>query len=392
MNLWAVFLTGLFAGGASCAAVQGGLLAGVVARRPQLTGGAALAGKRPPASRATPSNDRRRTGSAGALGKRSPSQGRARATTAPAPSRAADLVPVGWFLGGKLVSHTALGALLGLLGEAVQLSFRTRAALQIVAGVVMVILALNLYGVAGLSRLVPQPPPALARLVRRRARSSGAARPALVGMATVLIPCGVTFSVEVLAITSGSPLAGAAILGVFVVGTSPLFAVLGYAARRSATALRGRLGKLAAVAMLVMGLISVNTGLVLAGSPFTASTAVAVVRGPVSDSDSVAAGDAAASLPPAAVIRDGVQEVRILALDAAYVPNIQQARAGVPTKLIIETRNTRGCTRSFVIPSAGVESVLPQDGETVVDVGVLAPGRLDYTCGMGMYRGAIEVI
>lgn len=33
MSLWAVLLTGLFAGGASCAAVQGGLLAGTVARR-----------------------------------------------------------------------------------------------------------------------------------------------------------------------------------------------------------------------------------------------------------------------------------------------------------------------------------------------------------------------
>lgn len=31
--LWAAFATGLLAGGASCAAVQGGLLAGVVARR-----------------------------------------------------------------------------------------------------------------------------------------------------------------------------------------------------------------------------------------------------------------------------------------------------------------------------------------------------------------------
>ncbi|MDP8937841.1 MAG: hypothetical protein M3O23_08975 [Actinomycetota bacterium] len=33
MSLWAVLLTGLFAGGASCAAVQGGLLAGTLARR-----------------------------------------------------------------------------------------------------------------------------------------------------------------------------------------------------------------------------------------------------------------------------------------------------------------------------------------------------------------------
>jgi plastocyanin domain-containing protein len=90
-------------------------------------------------------------------------------------------------------------------------------------------------------------------------------------------------------------------------------------------------------------------------------------------------------------MRNGVQEVRILALDTAYVPNLQQAKAGLPTKLIIETRNTVGCTRTLVIPSKGIQTALPQDGETVVDVGVLTPGRLDYTCGMGMYRGAIDV-
>jgi S1-C subfamily serine protease len=65
-------------------------------------------------------------------------------------------------------------------------------------------------------------------------------------------------------------------------------------------------------------------------------------------------------MPAAAVVRDGVQEVRILALDAAYVPSLQQAKSGVPTRIIVETRNTRGCTRSFVIPSTDVERVLPQ--------------------------------
>lgn len=33
MQLWTVFLTGLLAGGASCAAVQGGLLTGLLTRR-----------------------------------------------------------------------------------------------------------------------------------------------------------------------------------------------------------------------------------------------------------------------------------------------------------------------------------------------------------------------
>lgn len=130
MSLWAVLLTGLFAGGASCAAVQGGLLAGAVARRH-------------PDPATTGSRKAGRT-----------------AATAPPRGRLADVAPVGAFLAGKLASHMVLGATLGLAGDAVQVAPRVRAYVQIVAGLVMVLLALDLVGVTVVRRLVPSPPPA----------------------------------------------------------------------------------------------------------------------------------------------------------------------------------------------------------------------------------------
>src|SRR5437016_1226816 len=108
MTLWGVFVTGLFAGGASCAAVQGGLLAGVVARR-QEAKSSARAGLAPAEAvrkRPVPPMD-----------------------VAERPSHVDDAVPVAGFLAGKLVSHTLLGAALGLLGDAVQVGFRARAVL-----------------------------------------------------------------------------------------------------------------------------------------------------------------------------------------------------------------------------------------------------------------------
>ena len=141
--------------------------------------------------------------------------------------------------------------------------------MQIGAGVVMIMMAVNLLGVRRLRRLVPPPPPTLARFVRRRTRSQTLLGPAVLGFLTVLIPCGVTMSVMVQAIASGSPVVGAVGMGVFVLGTSPLFAVLGYAVRRSSNLLRGCLGKAAAVAVIVAGLLSINSGLVLSGSSVT---------------------------------------------------------------------------------------------------------------------------
>jgi len=143
MSLWAVLFAGLFAGGASCTGVQGGLLAGTLARRhpePAVTGSPK---RKAPKKTAPPS---------------------------PAPARWDDAVPVGSFLAGKLASHVVLGAGLGLAGDALQISPRVRAFVQIVAGLVMVLLALDLLGLKAVSGLVPSPPAAWSRLVRRSGR------------------------------------------------------------------------------------------------------------------------------------------------------------------------------------------------------------------------------
>ncbi len=234
MDLLAVLLTGLLAGGISCAAVQGGLLAGLVSRqRPD--------DQAPPAGQTALAR----------LGD--------------------DLTPVGGFMAGKLLSHTLLGALLGAVGGAVQLSLGARITLQFVAGALIIVFGLAQLGVPGFRRIVIMPPLPWMRMVRNQSRSQAAFAPAVLGFATVVIPCGVTLSVEALALASGSALAGAATMAVFVLGTGPLFAVLGYAARKAATAWRGRLAIATGVVLLLTGLYTVNGGLELAGSPLAAS-------------------------------------------------------------------------------------------------------------------------
>ena len=355
MNLWGVFVTGLVAGGASCAAVQGGLLAGMVARRrPELVDSAA-----------------------GAVGAEGPVARRGGVVD--------DAIPVGGFLAGKLVSHTLLGAGLGLAGDAVQVDFRTRALFQIIAGVLMVAMAAHLLGVRALARLVPQPPQRWAALVRRNARSSAAGAPAVLGLASVLIPCGVTLSVEFLAIASGSAVSGAAIMAAFVLGTAPLFAVLGYVARRSATVLQGHLAKVAAVAVLVTGLVSINAGLVLSGSNTTLTTLWGSVVG--RDATTPVGDTAAAAIPLSA---DGTQDVVVAVSDGGYSPSVVRVKAGVATRVTFRTAGTQGCTRTLVVPSLKLGRQLPATGDTTVELGMLAPGRLRYTCGMGMYSGTIE--
>jgi uncharacterized protein len=374
VNLAAVLLTGLFAGGVSCAAVQGGLLTGLITRQRDATA-------QPPAVPLR--SDQDRTSEVG---------GATSSTGAPRPVQTAqrptwraqlgdDLAPVGGFLAGKLVSHTLLGALLGALGGAVQLSVGMRTGVQIGAGLLIIVLGLAQLGVPGFRGIVVEPPMSWMRIVRNRARSQAALAPGLLGFATVLIPCGVTLSVEALALTTGSALVGAATMAVFVLGTSPLFAVLGYAARKAATAWRGRLAMLTGLAVVVLGLYTVNGGLELAGSPIAASRighTMGLTASPP-DTSTVSA-------------RDGQQIVTITATTGSYSPDNVQVRAGIPTTLVIHSDDAQGCVRSFIIPSRNEQRILPRAGDTRIALGVLQPGQLDYSCGMGMYTGTITIV
>ena len=158
MGLWSVFVTGLLAGGASCAAVQGGLLVASVVRR----GGTAFAGPPPRPPRASRSRSAHHRRQAAQARHRYYSALRDFQRQEPA-SVGGQLAPLAAFLSGKLVSYTLLGAALGAFGATVQPSFRVRAILQIVAGIFLLLLAAQLSGVRGLGWLVPAPP----RFVRR---------------------------------------------------------------------------------------------------------------------------------------------------------------------------------------------------------------------------------
>ncbi|MFF2809731.1 sulfite exporter TauE/SafE family protein [Streptomyces sp. NPDC058000] len=382
--------TGLLAGGASCAAVQGGLLAGAVTRRDRGPAPAAAASNASSSSRSFKSSAKR-PASARITG----ADARQGASAASLDLNAKSLAPVGAFLAGKLLSHTLLGALLGVFGDALQPSPRTQAVLLLVAGLLMVLFALDLFGVKAVARLVPRPPASFGRFVRRSARTDSVVTPALIGFATVLVPCGVTLSMELLAITSGSPVAGAAVMAGFVLGTAPLFAVLGYVFRRTSRALSGRLAALTGVVVLSIAVWTMASALQAGGwvSFDGPGQQTAAVSAPftVEGGEQGGSGSGNASPPGAPVRTDasGKQIVTVTVTDF-YTPSQTTARAGVPTTLVVHGQGANGCARAFTIPELGVREIVKQDGDTKIDLGKRKPGALRFSCAMGMKTGAIN--
>ncbi|QFY06503.1 hypothetical protein GBF35_07240 [Nonomuraea phyllanthi] len=249
---------------------------------------------------------------------------------------------VGWFLAGRLASYTAMGALLGLLGSAVKLPPQARAALLVVAGATVIVYAVRLM------RRGRCAAPASAEAPSRY-------RAPLLGAATILVPCGVTLGMEMIAISSGSPVAGAAVMAGFVVGTAPAFALLGYVLRRIS---RTRLARLAGVVAVAAGLWTVGSGLSLAG--WIGGTP-----------------------PPSTVSGPGKQTVTVWATRDGYRPAMVTARAGVPVEVVFKLVD-QGCTGTVTI--GGRDVALP----ATVRLPPQPRGSLRYVCGMGMYSGIIN--
>jgi hypothetical protein len=191
---------------------------------------------------------------------------------------------------------------------------------------------------------------------------------------TVLLPCGVTLSVWLLAITSNSAYAGAAAMAGFVLGTMPLFAVLGFVLRQCTRVWQGRLSIVTGVVVLGVAAVTANSALTLGDWR------------PGRESTAVSAADSARAVRQ---LPDGTQVVTVNVLSKGYSPSAVLARPGVPTRLDLITNGIKGCTSSFVVAKKGIQKVPPETGVTSLDLGTPKAGVLRYTCGIGMYSGRV---
>jgi hypothetical protein len=164
---------------------------------------------------------------------------------------------------GRIASYTLAGAAAGLVGSIGVLLDRLlplQLALYVLANVLLVLLGFYL---AGYGRMVPRLE-AAGGAVWRFAQSRGltvrrasTTRGALAtGAAWGWIPCGLVYSALALALLSGGPAAGAAVMLAFGLGTLPNLLLSGALAGKLRRAVRDRRWRLAAGAVVVlMGLV-----------------------------------------------------------------------------------------------------------------------------------------
>jgi sulfite exporter TauE/SafE len=291
-------------------------------------------------------------------------------------------MPILLFLAAKIVAYSLLGALLGLLGSYLTLSPAIRAVLMILIGVFMLGNALRMFNVHPVFRYFSiEPPKFITRYIRRTAKGTDTFTPLFLGALTVFIPCGVTQAMMAAALGTGNMAMGAALLFAFTLGTSPVFFIIAYLTTELGARLENFFMRFVAVVVLVLGLLTVNSGLNILGSPFSFQN---LTR------DLFPSNSGSATVAQAAPSSFAEGEAVLYVQNEGYFPKTLSLPAGKDFILNLVTDQTYSCSRDFVIPALNYYELLPDTGTVQVNIPAQEKGStLFFTCSMGMYTGQI---
>lgn len=75
-----------------------------------------------------------------------------------------------------------------------------------------------------------------------------------------------------------------------------------------------------------------------------------------------------------------------------YRPDSIRARAGEPLRIVFRRQDEDVCSERVVFSSPRLDRRLAAAGATTIDLPAQPPGEIRFTCGMGRYRGRIELV
>ena len=78
-------------------------------------------------------------------------------------------------------------------------------------------------------------------------------------------------------------------------------------------------------------------------------------------------------------------------ISGGYSPNYFTVKKGIPVRWVINGKNIFGCQGYFIVPSLNISKAL-NAGENLIEFTPTETGFINFSCGMGMYRGRIEVV
>ncbi len=283
--------------------------------------------------------------------------------------------------GAKVISYTIMGGIFGLIGGIIAFSVGLRAGVAIFTGVFMIFYALSMFGLKFFRRFQFNPKFLTRFTMKASANAKGPYKgPMVTGLLNGLfIACGPLQAMYLYAAGTGSFTSGATALAVFGLGTLPIMIGFGSFATVISHKTTQKILKISGIIVLILGLIMLNRGLTMIGSPYSFSA----IQSKIVGTSVVASGTGA-------VLNNGIQEVNMNVDASGYSPNSFVLKKGVLVKWNVNVKQLTGCNSELILNQYGISKNLKQ-GLNVIEFTPDKDGTISFSCGMGMLRGSFIV-
>jgi sulfite exporter TauE/SafE/copper chaperone CopZ len=260
------------------------------------------------------------------------------------------LFPAILYNAGRVISYTIVGVIVGTLGSVVSAPGRFQGAVQLIAGVFMIITGLNMLGIfqGSLGTLLRRFNLRLPKIFTKKIDKQKAKHknPLIIGLLNGLMPCGPLQAMQLYALSTGNPIAGGVSMFLFSMGTVPLMFGVGAVSSLLSKKFTRRAVKTGAMLVTVMGMTMFAYGWGLAGFNLSFINKPSAAGNPSLRFGSTPSGDGAFAPP---IIEEGVQIVSSTLRPGRYPAiTVQQ---GVPVKWIITAPqgSINGCNNRMII-------------------------------------------
>jgi len=281
---------------------------------------------------------------------------------------------------GRVASYSTIGAIAGAVGSAITFSINMRGVLNLIAGVFMVVMGVGMLDIfPQIRRFIPKMPKFVSKRIGAGAGVSANRGPLIVGLLNGFLPCGPLQAMQFFALSTGSPLKGGLAMGLFSLGTVPLMFGLGTFGSFAGRASR-RVMTAGAVMVAVLGLCMLSQSWNLFGLPSGGMPLAAVTVPQDSGNGSGGFG-----------IERGHLLVKSTLLPYTYPAITVEAGRPVRWEIDAPPMNINGCNNRLFIREYGIEHSF-KPGMNVIEFTPNKPGKVPYTCWMGMIPGLITVV
>lgn len=268
---------------------------------------------------------------------------------------------------GRVISYTVIGGLVGFIGSVITLKGSLKGAILILAGIIMLIMSLNMLGVfSSLRKFQIRMPKKLTNVLNKskKGRSSF-----YIGLVNGLMPCGPLQSMQIYALSTGSFFGGAFSMFLFSIGTVPLMFGFGLAASKLNKKFASKMLTVSAIIIFILGLGMLKNGFSLSG-----------INIPIYSSN---AGKQA-------ILVDDHQEVTTEVDYGSYESLKVQKDIPVIWNIYIPEGKLNGCNGEIIVSEYDIDIKL-KEGDNLVEFTPTRAGTVPYSCWMGMIHSFITV-